>query len=57
MHVCVGGWGGEGWGVSVVGLSCVCVGANVCVCICHSSDRKKIFIVSKDKNTVLSLES
>ena len=29
----------------------------MCVCICHSRDRKKIFLVSKDKDKVLSLES
>ena len=36
-------------------MSCACVCANVCVCKCHSRDRK-IFLVSKDKNTVLSLQ-
>ena len=40
-----------------MGVSCVCACANACVCICHSRDRKKIFLVSKDKNKVSSLES
>ena len=40
--------GGEGWGVSYI-----CVLADVYVCICHSSDHKKIFLASKDKNKVL----
>ena len=45
--------------------ACVCVGGGVCGCIlhlclgqcvclyCHSRDRKKIFLTSKDKNKVL----
>ena len=71
MHVCVwgmrvgvggelrggGGWGGGGvkWKMVFVGVSYVC--ANVCVCICHSRNCKKIYLVSKDKNKVLSLEN
>ena len=39
-----------------VGVSCVCVSAKVYVCICHSRDREKMFLVSKDKIKVLSLE-
>ena len=51
--LCVGGEGVEGgWGV-FVGVSCVCVWANVYVCICHSRDRMKIFLASEDKNKVL----
>ena len=36
-----------------VGVSSVCVWANVCVSICHLHDRK-IFLISEDKNKVLS---
>ena len=43
--LCVWGEGG--------GVSCICVLANVYVCICHSHNRKKIFLASKDKNKVL----
>ena len=58
MCVCVCVWKGEGRGVGRVSVvvSCVCVWANVYACICHSRDRKKIFLVCKDKNKVLSLE-
>ena len=56
MCVCV--WGvGVGDGAVFVGVSCVCVCASVCVSICHLRDRKEIFLVSKDKNKVLTLES
>ena len=57
MLACV--WGGEGWvgGGVFVGVSCVCVWANVYVCICHSRHRKKIFLASKDRNKVLKLNS
>ena len=51
MLVCVFGKGG---GV-FVGVSCVCVWANVYVCICHSRDHKMIFLISKDKNQVLKV--
>ena len=40
-----------------VGVSCACVCANVCVCICLLRDRKDIFLVSKNKKKVRSLES
>ena len=29
----------------------------MCVCICHLCDCKKIFLVSKDKNKVFSLDA
>ena len=53
MRVCVGGVGGGGEEV-FVDMSCVCVWA--IVCIFHLRGRKKIFLVSKDKNRILSLE-
>ena len=36
-----------------VGVSYVCVWANVYACICHSRESKKIFLASKDKNKIL----
>ena len=48
--------GGGGRGSGVCGAFCVCVSANVCVCVCHSRACKKIFLLSKDINKVLSLE-
>ena len=41
----------------VVDVSCVLVWTNAHVRICHSYDRKKTLLTSKDKNKVLSLET
>ena len=48
LRVCVSGRGGGGGGEVFVRVSCICVWANVYVCICHSRDRKNIFLASKD---------
>ena len=48
-----GGGVGGGVGRVLVDVSCVCVWANVC--ICHSRDRKKMFLTCKDKNKVLKV--
>ena len=47
LRVWEGGGVGGGGGVD---LSFVCVWANVYVCICHSRDRKTIFLTSMDRN-------
>ena len=46
--VCVWEGGGEGEWRVFVGVSCLCVWANVYVCICHSHDCK-VFLAIRTK--------